>query len=166
MWKATHEPDRLFRAPPTRRDTVFVMKASGFLGCACALLCALAACATVKADAVVMSGAFAACAKADLGKVVTAAGVTGALETVVATIIDQDAAPLETDLLGLIPTVTLDAIQCAVAAVKAATPTSTTPAATALALARADGIQRAEAAIASYQATQAQAQVQAKGNAK
>lgn len=75
------------------------------------------------AQAKIMSGAFAVCAEADLGQVVdTVKGTT--LEGAVAAIIEGNLATLETALGALAAVVGIDAIDCAIAAVEAAFPPS------------------------------------------
>ena len=83
------------------------------------------------AQAKIMSGVFATCAKADLGGLVTGAdGKQAPLEAAVAAIIEADGAALEVTLAAIAAVVGIDAIDCAIAAVEAAFPaTSTLPAA-------------------------------------
>lgn len=84
------------------------------------------ACATVKSDIKVMSGAFAACAKADLGQMITP-GSSGPLAglpaqaflTFLNNLITMNAAALEAQLGALATLVGVDAIQCALAAIEA-----------------------------------------------
>lgn len=83
----------------------------------------IAACASSPAFKA-MTGAYAACAKADLGEIVTDTGLT--LEQAVAQEIKGNPTTLEADLKTLLGKVGLDAIVCAVTAVEAAL---TTPAA-------------------------------------
>jgi len=64
-----------------------------------------------------MTGAFAACADADLGKIVTSDGKT--LLGDVSGIIKGNAPTLEADLSGLVITVGIAAVECAIVAVEA-----------------------------------------------
>ncbi len=80
-------------------------------------LVAFTGCATVKADARVMSGAFATCAKADLGEIV--AGSTTTLIEAVTSEVASNASTLEADLTALAVKVGLDGVKCALAAVEA-----------------------------------------------
>lgn len=96
--------------------------------------------ATIAADTKVMTGAFATCAKADLGQIVTG-GLT--LLGDVATIIVGNPATLEADLATLMGMVGLDGVKCAIAAVDAVlTPPPGTMAASNVA-ARLPGLARA-----------------------
>ena len=89
------------------------MKAAMFIVFAILLSCA--------AQAKIMSGAFATCAKADLGGLVTGAdGKQAPLEAAVAAIIEADGAALEVTLAAIAAVVGIDAIDCAIAAVEAA----------------------------------------------
>jgi carbohydrate-selective porin OprB len=82
----------------------------------CAAFAALtcANCATATQNAKVMSGAFATCAKADLGQAV---GPSVTLLSDVASLINGGTAALEQDLESLAITVGVDAVKCAIAAV-------------------------------------------------
>lgn len=64
-----------------------------------------------------MTGAFATCADADFGKIVTSDGKT--LLGDVSGIIKGNAPTLEADLSGLLITVSIDAIECAIVTVEA-----------------------------------------------
>jgi hypothetical protein len=95
------------------------------------LIVALAILISCGARAKIMSGAFAACAEADLGQIVDSVKGT-TLESAVAAIIESNTAALETALAALAAVVGIDAIDCAIAAVEAAFPetaTTTPPAA-------------------------------------
>ena len=75
-----------------------------------------------------MTGTFAACANADLGKLITP-GLTVAGD--VASLIESNAPTLEADLTSLAATIGIDAVECAIAAVEAVllapAPVSVTP---------------------------------------
>ncbi len=66
----------------------------------------------------IMSGEFAACAKADLGAIVASSGLPLARDVVQK--IKGNAATLEADLAGLAQTFGFDAVTCAIAAATAA----------------------------------------------
>ena len=82
--------------------------------CAAFAVLMYANCATATQDAKVMSGAFATCAKADLGQAV---GPSVTLLSDVAALINGGAAALEQDLERLAIIVGVDAVKCAIAAV-------------------------------------------------
>jgi hypothetical protein len=96
------------------------------------LAAALASCSLLKADAKVMSGAFVACAKADLAaevanlpsQVISDIELGGAtliegLLSDVSALIAADLPSLEADLTSIAAQVGLDAVDCAIAAVDA-----------------------------------------------
>lgn len=94
--------------PPSTDPALPVAKIAKIGGVA--LLALAIGCATLKT----MSGAFAVCAKADLGQIVTSNGLTLAQD--VEQLIDGNGPNLEGDLLALAGKVTLDAVDCAVTA--------------------------------------------------
>ena len=88
------------------------------VACVAAFLCALTACATFTSDVKKMSGAFEVCAKADLGALVNGKPAATAVQDALA----LNGPTLETDLLGMVPTITADGIDCAIAAIDALKP--------------------------------------------
>lgn len=77
----------------------------------------LVGCAAAKQDVKTMSGAFATCAKADLGVIVPEAGVT--LLSDVAKLVTGNPVTLVADLTALGMTFGVDSIKCAIASVEA-----------------------------------------------
>ena len=119
------------------------------------VLFALAVSVACGARAQVMSGAFVACAKADLGQII--GGLP--LETDVAAILDANATTLEAELGVLAAQVGIDAVECAIAAVEAAFPPATagsgsaTPTTSDQAGKRLAALARAHAFVAKWRAT-------------
>lgn len=97
------------------------------------ILAMVLSCATLKSDAKVMSGAFATCAQADLGQLLTnlpaslatdlfSAGVTVSVDgllTVISKLVGANAPTLEADLTAIAGLISVDAIKCALAAIEA-----------------------------------------------
>lgn len=112
-------PDRAPAAGFARFDVAFVLAAIGGVALALLLAMHLAGCATLHT----MTGAFASCARADLGQIVTTDGKDLAQD--VAALIEGNAAALEAELVALAGQVGLDAVDCAVASYDAAHPPAT-----------------------------------------